>query len=118
DVDALAEHFGPGQLILLLQLRIMLAYGLQQGFKPDVVKLRMNVEAFARMALAKGAKLGVRHAAREQHQVENAGSQQMLLRRHVALGRTSPARRVSWPERSYRSRRRSRGSRSSGRSFA
>jgi len=30
------------------------------------------------------------NAAREQHQVENAGSQQMLLRRHVALGELLP----------------------------
>ncbi|MNO10342.1 hypothetical protein D3C81_2341450 [compost metagenome] len=44
-----------------------------EGFQPQVVELGSDIEARARVALAKGAQLGIGHTASVQHQIQDTG---------------------------------------------
>lgn len=90
---AFAHHFSPGRNVFIVGIAVMRLDCADKSFEPQIVEFGSDVEARARVALAKSPQLGIGHAAREQHQIQDAGPQQMPLRNHVGINETISDRR-------------------------
>jgi hypothetical protein len=84
-IYALAHHFVPGRQVFVARIAVMRLDCADESFEPQVVEFGSDIETGARVAFAKSPQLGIGHTARVQHQIQDAGPQQMPLRNHVGI---------------------------------